>query len=447
MGLQDLPQYTDSLRRIRERPPEIDETERKQEFAAQYPSIREELSQIPIEDLYTQPKAIELLEQLYLFRGGWRPSESIKEKIEFDNYIEIEDVESAELPSSFSLKDQFTPVEEQSTNACTAYAVTGLLEYWGVKAAIAPFQNVSALFLYKFTRLLDQKRKSDSNFDFAPTVQQDLKQIVTLSSTVITDEGASFRDTFEILQKIGIVTEQDYPSNQTLQGSIQTAVWDKRISMQDWSSFRLEPEVSNSKILLTKVKLCLVSGIPCVFGFKEFPILESTTGGTIPYQSKEQIEQLKKNAPKEILFDGHALTAVGYDDDHNNGPDTSPGALLIRNSWGEDWGDKGYAWLPYAYIDDGQTLEWWSLMNAKELKALAERKKVILKQSPDSLSEQDTLELKDIKNQEDKLAQLKWLKDGSSKQNGFGIVQREGKPDSPPLGKSCEPGEDCKPKA
>ena len=36
---------------------------------------------------------------------------------------------------------------------------------------------------------------------------------------------------------------------------------------------------------------------------------------------------------------GHAVCAVGYDDDKQT--------VIIRNSWGEDWGDKGYCYFPY----------------------------------------------------------------------------------------------------
>jgi hypothetical protein len=432
MGLQELPKYTDSLRTIRERFSDLSIPDARLEFSAQYPGIREELSQIPIEGIYTQPRAIELLEQLYLFQGGWRQSENIREETDFDNYIEIEDIESAELPSSFSLREQFTPVEEQSTNACTAYAVTALLEYWGATKAIAPLKDTSALFLYKLTRLLIQIRQGNRNFGL--TSQQDSQQIFTLSSAItVVDEGASFRDTFNILQKIGIVTEQNYPSNQTLQGIIQTEVWNGRFPVQDWTSFRLEPDDHDPYILLTKVKLCLVSGVPCVFGFKEFPILQSITDGTVPYKTKERIEELKQDAQDEIVLrlDGHALAAVGYDDTHNNGTDIPLGALLVRNSWGESWGDKGYAWFPYAYINDGQTLEWWSFMNTKELQDLAEYKEKV----QSKLSNIDSkLALSKIEEQIQELAQLKWMKDGNSKNRGFGIVHRAPNGKNPVLG-------------
>lgn len=51
-------------------------------------------------------------------------------------------------------------------------------------------------------------------------------------------------------------------------------------------------------------------------------------------------------APGAVALGGHAVLLVGYDGDAD-----VPGHFIMRNSWGGDWGEEGYAYLPDAYIE------------------------------------------------------------------------------------------------
>lgn len=47
-------------------------------------------------------------------------------------------------------------------------------------------------------------------------------------------------------------------------------------------------------------------------------------------------------------YGGHAMLLVGYEDDESI---PGGGSFIVRNSWGENWGDDGYARMPYAYVE------------------------------------------------------------------------------------------------
>lgn len=47
--------------------------------------------------------------------------------------------------------------------------------------------------------------------------------------------------------------------------------------------------------------------------------------------------------PSGKPFGGHAVCVTGWDDARS--------ALRIKNSWGYDWADRGFAWLPYSHLD------------------------------------------------------------------------------------------------
>ena len=46
--------------------------------------------------------------------------------------------------------------------------------------------------------------------------------------------------------------------------------------------------------------------------------------------------------------------AVGYDDEKK--------ALLVRNSWGKQWGQDGYFWLPYEFVTQrNMSADYWTI--------------------------------------------------------------------------------------
>ena len=54
--------------------------------------------------------------------------------------------------------------------------------------------------------------------------------------------------------------------------------------------------------------------------------------------------------PGDLPMGGHAMCMVGYRDMPDK-PLLGGGVFLIRNSWGERWGNKGYGTIPYRFIE------------------------------------------------------------------------------------------------
>ena len=241
----------------------------------------------------------------------------------------------AALPASVDLKPWCSPIEDQKTiGSCTAHAGVGLVEYFE-RRAFGKHLDASRLFLYKVTRNL-------------------------LKWTG--DTGAFLRSTMYALTLFGVPPEEYYPYN--------TADFDKEPSAfcyafgqsyQAISYYRLDPPGTTRSNLLTQIKTYLANGLPSMFGFTVYSSISqaNTNGGKIPYPTRG-----------ERVLGGHAIDAVGYDDNlkiknTNAGGIETTGALLIRNSWGTGWGSAGYGWLPYKYVLDGLATDWWSLIKSE----------------------------------------------------------------------------------
>ncbi|KIZ07750.1 hypothetical protein MNEG_0195 [Monoraphidium neglectum] len=59
-----------------------------------------------------------------------------------------------------------------------------------------------------------------------------------------------------------------------------------------------------------------------------------------PFFAKNPKGSYNGPAPNATFIEGHAVLLVGYDNTRN--------AYLIKNSWGTDFGDGGFAWISYA---------------------------------------------------------------------------------------------------
>ena len=59
-------------------------------------------------------------------------------------------------------------------------------------------------------------------------------------------------------------------------------------------------------------------------------------------------------AQGESQVGGHAVMAVGYNEKQQR--------FIVRNSWGDGWGQKGYFTIPYAYlIDPSYSSDFWTI--------------------------------------------------------------------------------------
>lgn len=118
--------------------------------------------------------------------------------------------------------------------------------------------------------------------------------------------------------------------------------------------FRLDRRDESASRTLARVKAFLASNFPVAFGLA-FPS-SCAANGVFFYRPLLD----------DVPLGGQALVAVGYDDSYLS---ASRGALLVRNSWGTSWGERGYGWLPYEYVTEGLAIDFWTIIRKDWAKA------------------------------------------------------------------------------
>jgi len=236
------------------------------------------------------------------------------------------------LPPSVDLRPWCPEVENQGhLGSCTAHAGVGLMEYCE-RRAYGQHTDASRLFLYKATRNL-------------------------LGWTG--DTGAFLRTTMGAMVLFGSPPEYYWPytdRSPDFDREPSAFCYAFAQSYQALQYFRLDPPGTDPGRVLQLVKGLLAAKLPSMFGFSVYSSIDlAGKDGKIPFP-----------CDGDKLWGGHAVVAVGYDDKvkiSNPGCKlVTTGALLIRNSWGDNWGEAGYGWLPYDYVVRRLAVDWWCLL-------------------------------------------------------------------------------------
>lgn len=245
--------------------------------------------------------------------GGWRKdiddSRDLKFSENLGNFTPIEDSSGV-----IDLRKWCPPVENQrNIGSCAANSVVSALEILQIKAG-EPYRHLSRLFLYYNARLTDGDPEKDV--------------------------GTYLRTAYATLTGMGTCTEAAWPYDT-----------DNVFLRPSWDAYRdAYPNKINSyyriaaygKDLRDAIVRALEAQHPVSFGMiidRDF--MQNTDCDGVVAMPKETRAQCG----------GHAMLIVGCKDYGNT--------LIVRNSWGTGWGDQGYCYVPFAYLEESSADDFW----------------------------------------------------------------------------------------
>lgn len=197
------------------------------------------------------------------------------------------------------LRPLCSPVENQGNlGSCTGQAIAGAIEFLNNRNKKPT--DVSRLYIYYYERLLE--------------------------GTVNYDSGAYIRDGIKATNKFGAPLEKFWPYQA--------------------NRFRVAPSLqARNDGARRKVTLYeRASGFDSVVNAisNQYPVIVGFDVYSSFYNIGRDGRMAYPNISKERLLGGHAVLLVGYDNNKQ--------CFIARNSWGANWGEKGYFYMPYDVI-------------------------------------------------------------------------------------------------
>jgi C1A family cysteine protease len=224
--------------------------------------------------------------------------------------------------SSADLREYFLEVDDQlELDASPAHACIGLVQYFE-RRAHGRLLRPARLFLHQ--------------------------NALRFSGATGVRGGVDLRTTLQAMVRCGIPPERFWPYEPQRCNELPDAfLYSFDEPYRGIRYVRLDGRNSTGRETLHRVKAFLAAGFPACFGCMVPSTL--TADGQIPYRPTF-----------DSPLGGQALVAVGYDDRWLRG---SRGALLVRSSWGASWGESGYGWLPYAFVEEQLAVDFYTLLH------------------------------------------------------------------------------------
>ncbi|MBD2537685.1 C1 family peptidase [Coleofasciculus sp. FACHB-SPT36] len=246
--------------------------------------------------------------------GGYRPDT----KDANDKKYEAHRFQAEKLPPRVDLRHYLTPVEDQGdVGSCTGNAMAGAYEYLAMRQ-LGTAGDVSRLFIYYNAR--------------------------SLAGEIDEDAGATLRNCIQVLRKMGACSELTWPYHPE---RLFHRPHDQ--AYEEATQFLID-DAERIDVDLYAMKHCLAEGYPFAFGLQLFDSFMREGNKGIPMPNPE----------REESQGGHAMLCVGYSDKDR--------VFVVRNSWGTNWGDKGYCYIPYDYMTNPEYCDdCWTIRSVTDL--------------------------------------------------------------------------------